>query len=306
MVPRKAAHLFGRRIVRVFLVGATGFVGSAIAARLDAEEHRVVGLSRTAQAAERLRANGFTPVGGDLDERLGNALDAARAADAVVYAAQIAPEREATVVGHFLGALAGTGKTFLFLSGTGVFMQRTEGSWSEDSFAEDDSFEPEPLAAARVRTEAAVRAAATSGLRTMVVRPPYLWGAGEHGHVAAVHDSVTTTGAACYVGEGLNCYTHLHVSDGARLVTAALARGAPGALYHGAAGEVPNRWIAEAVAERRGCATRSITTEEATQVWGEFTALIMGASSRSRSPRSRRELGWWPIHTDLLGEIGST
>ena len=184
-------------------------------------------------------------------------------------------------------------------------MQRTAGTWSDDSYAEDDPFDPEPLALARVHTETAVRAAASSGVRTVVVRPPYLWGEGEHGHLSAIHQSVTKTGSACYVGEGLNCYTNLHVADGARLVTAALAGGTPGALYHGAAGEVANRWIAEAVARERGCATRSVTTDEAADLWGEFTALIMGASSRCRSPRSRRELGWRPIHTDLLSTVGA-
>jgi nucleoside-diphosphate-sugar epimerase len=186
-------------------------------------------------------------------------------------------------VSSFRDVLAG--KTFVFVSGTGVFLQRTGGAWSRDSFAEDDPFDPEPLATRRVNTEATVRAAA--GVRTIVVRAPYLWGPGEHGHVAAFYRSFVASGAVCYVGQGLNCCSHLHVNDAAHLILTALATGAPGALYHGVAGEIPNRWIADAVAADLGSFTRSITMDEATTVWGGFDALIMGASSRSRSPRTR-------------------
>ncbi len=137
----------------------------------------------------------------------------------------------------------------------------------------------------------------------MVVRPPYLWGDGEHGHLSAIRESVALTGAACYIGDGLNCYSNLHVTDAARLVSAALDRGTPGALYHGVAAEVPNRWIAEAVAHALGCPTRSVSVSEAADIWGDFTALILSASSRSRAPRSRRELGWSPRHTDMLATL---
>lgn len=291
--------------MRVFVVGATGFVGNAIAHELRVRGHAVAGMSRTVESAEQLRANGHEPIEADLDERLDEALAAAGGADAVVYAAQIAPDREATVVHAFLDALSGTGKTFVFVSGTGVLMQRTAGAWSEDSFAEDDAFDPEPLALDRVHTEVAVRAAAASGVRTAVVRLPYLWGDGEHGHLSATYESVAITGSACYVGDGLACYTNLHVTDAARLVAAALKDGRTGALYQGAAGEIANRWIAEAVARDLNCAARSITPDEAADTWGEFNGLIMGASSRCRSPRSRHELGWRPVHTDMLTAIGA-
>jgi hypothetical protein len=71
------------------------------------------------------------------------------------------------------------------------------------------------------------------------------------------------------------------------------------------AGEIPNRWIAEAVAADLGCATRSITMDEAAEVWGGFDALIMGACNRSRSPRTRRELDWASTHNDLLTMVGA-
>jgi len=98
----------------------------------------------------------------------------------------------------------------------------------------------------------------------------------------------------------------VHLDDVARLAEAAVRGGTAGALDHAVAGEVANRWIAEAVAADLGCAARSLTPAEAAGVWDEFGALIMGASSRSRAPRARAERGWAPRRTDLseIGEPG--
>jgi nucleoside-diphosphate-sugar epimerase len=137
------------------------------------------------------------------------------------------------------------------------------------------------------------------------MRPPLIWGPGDHGHMSLIYESVAKTGAACYVGPGLNCYSNVHIDDLARLYELALEKAVAGALYHGVAGEVANRWIAEKVAADLGCKTRSLSLEEAFDVWGKFaTLIVMGASSRSRSPRARQELGWVPEHTDLLTQIG--
>ncbi|MEA5363851.1 NAD-dependent epimerase/dehydratase family protein [Amycolatopsis sp., V23-08] len=286
--------------MRVLVIGATGFVGGAVARHLGAEGHLVTGLARSDDAARILTAQGIRVLRGDLD----TAVAATAQADAVVFAAQPAPDVEQAVVAGLLDALAGTGKTFVFTSGSGVHLQRTAGAWSEDCFAEDDPFTVEPLAAGRLAAEEAVRAAAGREVRAMVVRPGLIWGPGDHGHVSMIYRSVARTGAACYVGEGLNTYSHVHIADVARLFASVLANGTAGALYHAVAGETPNRWIAEAVARDAGCPTRSLTPEEAATVWGEFGALVLGASSRGRAPRSRTELGWRPEHTDMLTMIG--
>ena len=253
----------------------------------------------------RPEAAGVTPFIGDLEADLPGAIEGAADAEAVIFAPQLLLEPEHQAVSNLLDRLAGTDKTFIFTSGTGVLGQRTAGDWSPDSFAEDDPFSPAKSIARRVETESLVRAAASRGVRSLVIRPPLVWGPGDHGHVAAVYESVARTGAACYVGRGLNCYTNVHIEDLTRLYELALTQGAAGALYHAAAGEIPNRWIAEAIARDLGCETRSLSLEEAFEVWGKFRALIvMGASSRSRSPRARDELGWSPFHLDLLTQIG--
>jgi nucleoside-diphosphate-sugar epimerase len=291
--------------MRVFVLGATGFLGGAVARSLVGAGHSVQGLARTAQAAQTLESAGITPVFGDLESDLPSVLAAGAEADAVIFAPQLLLEPEHQAVAAFLERLAGTEKTFVFTSGTGVLSQRTAGDWSADSFAEDEPFVPAKTIARRVETEDLVRAAIFRGVRAMVLRPPLVWGPSDHGHVAAVYASVARTGAACYVGRGLNCYTNVHVDDLSALYQLVLAKGTPGALYHAAAGEIPNRWIAEGVARDLGVPTRSLTLEEAFDVWGKFSALIvMGACSRSRSPRSREELGWTPVHLDLLTQIG--
>jgi nucleoside-diphosphate-sugar epimerase len=82
-----------------------------------------------------------------------------------------------------------------------------------------------------VAPEATVRAA--EGVAVIVVRPPYLWSPGEHGHVAAYYGRSSATAAVCYIGQGLNCHSHLHVSDAAHLILTTLKTGKSGALHHG-------------------------------------------------------------------------
>ena len=291
--------------MKVLILGATGFIGGAVARRLQAAGHTVFGLARDVAGAGRLKAGGIIPVAGDLEARLTGAVAAGSEADAVIFAPQLLLEPEHVAVSAFLDHLAGTGKTFIFTSGTGVLSQRTEGAWSEDTFAEMDEFVPARTLVRRVETEALVRAAAERGVRGIVVRPPLVWGPGDHGHIASIYRSVAKTGAACYVGAGLNCYSNVHIDDLTRLYEQVLETGTAGALYHAVAGEVPNRWIADAVARDLGCPTQSVSLIEAFDIWGKFAALIvMGASSRSRSPRSRQELGWTPTHLDMLTQIG--
>jgi nucleoside-diphosphate-sugar epimerase len=290
--------------MNVFIIGATGFVGDALARHLSAEGHTVTGLARTKNAAATLGSQGITPVAGDLDEHRPAVIDAAQAADAVIYAAQAGPEQETATVQDLTRTLTSTDKALIFLSGSGVLIQRTAGAWSPDVFAEDDPFTPEPLAHYRKAAEDTVLAAAQDGLCAMVIRPGLIWGPGDHGHVSMVYQSVATTGAACCIGEGLNTYSHVHIDDVTRLFSLALEKGRPGGLYHAVAGETPNRWIAERVAADLGVETRSLIPEEATGVWGEFGALIMAASGRIRAVRAQQDLGWQPQHTDMLTMIG--
>ena len=113
-----------------------------------------------------------------------------------------------------------------------------------------------------------------------------------------------SAGAACYIGAGLNLYSHVHVDDLADVYRLALLRGAPGGLYHAVAGEANWRTLARAVAKVSGVAAKSVSIDEAKDIWGPFIGpLFFGVSSRSRAVVSRRDLGWTPTRLDLEEDI---
>ncbi len=289
--------------MKVLVIGATGYVGSHVAQRMLSEGHSVVGSARDEAGAARVAKLGASPIKADLDD-LGTFDDALLEADCTIYAAQLLLEPEHEVMAALLDRLAGSDKTLIFTSGTGVLGQKTDGDWSEDSFAEEDDFIPSKWLVRRVETEALIRDAAHRGVRAMVLRPPMIWGNGGCGLIRGFYESAAQTGTVCYVGRGLNLYSNVHVEDLADAYALAASKGRAGALYHCVAGEVAHRTLAERVAQQLGCATRSVDFEEAARIWGKFRALIiMSSCSRTRSPGTRSALNWEPRHLDMLSEV---
>ncbi|BCW90945.1 2-alkyl-3-oxoalkanoate reductase [Alphaproteobacteria bacterium SO-S41] len=288
--------------MRVLLFGAGGYLGKAIGRALQGHGHSVAALARDADSEARLNAQGIDPVRGDLDD-LAALTRTIKEADGVIFAAAVPFDREWPVASAILEALKGSGKPFILTTGTAVLSHEThEGQWREESYAEDDAFTPPPWIATRVATEQRIRA--TDGVRAMIVRPPLIWGLGGSKQIPAIFDSVKKTGAACYIGAGLNLYTHVHVEDLAEVYCQALVNGKAGALYHAVAGEANWRSLAEAVGAVMGCPARSVTIDEAKEIWGDFVGpLFFGVSSRSRSPRTRSELSWQPRHLDVLADV---
>ncbi len=289
--------------MKIFVIGATGYLGSNIARHLAAHGHRVTGFARNQQGADKVRNAGHQAYVGDIADHQALCQEAL-AADATIFAPQLLQDEEHATVKALLASLKSSGKHFIFTSGTGVLGIQTNGHWVDDTFAETDSFEPRRAISLRVDTENLVRAAARDGVRAMVARPPMIWGNGTYPADAMIVESIQKTGAACYVGPGLNMYSNVHVDDLAELYRLMLEKGTAGNLYHCVSGELSNRCIAEFVARREGCETRSVTMDEAIEIWGKFAAVIVvGASSRSRSPLARSELGWAPTRVDLIDEI---
>lgn len=287
--------------MKIFVIGGTGLIGGHAARAMVAAGHEVSSLARSEAAEAKLVSAGIKPVRGDAEDR--NALaEGIAGAETVVFAPAMG-DAETAVVDWMIDHMADSGKSLIFCSGTGVLGQRTGGAWSEDTFADTDSFVTQRALSGRWELEGRVRAASAKGLkRGMVMRPPAVWTEDQpHVLVTAVLDSVRKTGAACYIGEGLNMYTHIHAKDLGEAFRHVADAGQDGAVYHAVAGEIPNRWIAETVARLTGAPTRSITMDEAIELWGKFATLIVfGVSSRSRSPRIRQEFGWAPKHTDML------
>jgi len=205
-----------------------------------------------------------------------------------------------------MAAMRGSGKPFVMTSGTSCLSIETpRGEWNQDSFAEDDAFEPKLWTGVRLESERLVRASAETGVRGMVIRPPMIWGnGGGNGQVPWIFQAVPKAGAACYLGLGLNLYTNVHVEDLARLYVMALETGRAGALYHAVAGEVCWRAICEAVGEVMDCPARSISYDEMCDLWGKVDAPYRFAvSSRCRAIATRRDFDWAPRHLDLIDDI---
>ncbi|MGV0050575.1 NAD-dependent epimerase/dehydratase family protein [Mycobacterium colombiense] len=288
------------------VLGAGGYLGSALTRRFIADGHTVTGLVRSESAAAGVEELGAAAVLGDLDD-LENTRAAIADMDAVVFAPQMMLEPENRAVADLLAALEGSGATFIFTSGTAVLSQRTDGDWSEDTFSENDDFVPSKYIGARRETERAVLEAAGRGVRSMVVRPSMIWGHGGCPMIKEFYRSVAATGTVCYLGRGLNLYSDIHVDEVAAIYARALKAGQPGALYHAVSGETNYRSLAEAIARDCEVPSRSVDFAEAVQIWGKTGAILyFSVCSRSRAPRTRTELGWIPDPTrlEILDDVG--
>lgn len=292
--------------MKVFVIGATGFVGSGVARAFKARGHLVAGLARSAKAADALTAAGVEPVVADLNDRA--TLRALLAPyDVVVMAAMVPFEEEGPLTRALIEGCRGPAKHFLFTSGSGVLsIEAKDGAWNQNTFAEDDPFPfpARPNRAVRIQTEDAVRQASADGLRTYVIRPPLIYGHGGSIQIPQIFESARKTGKACYLGYGLNLYSAVHVDDLAEAYCLAVEHGTPGALYHTVSGEANFRSIAEAVATVVGCETQSLDYEAACALWGSFWVdIALAVNSRSIARRTVDELGWVPKHLDVIADI---
>jgi nucleoside-diphosphate-sugar epimerase len=297
--------------MHTLVIGAGGYLGSHVVNALLADgsaHHRVRALVRPGSTSPL--PGGVEVHRGELES--GEALaQAVRGVDAVVFCARLLDDghdrsAERRIIERLIQLLRGGGAALVFTSGTGVLSTETEGHWDDRVLAEDDPFEPAPLMYTRVGTEQLVRDSAAQGVRGIVIRPPSIWGGGLSSHTTHILRTAVELGTAWHVGPGLNTYSVVHVEDLARLFRLAIERGRAGATYHATAGEVPNRWLAQTVAEALRVGTGSVTPEEAAGFWGDYvTRVVMGSSSRTTSARTRAELGWSPVHFDMLADTRS-
>ncbi|MEL4887275.1 NAD-dependent epimerase/dehydratase family protein [Pectobacterium betavasculorum] len=288
--------------MKTLVIGATGYVGSAICRTFAKNGATVTGLARSDANERDLAAAGVESVRATL--AAGAELTALVADfDTVVFTPLLALEAEKDIVDAIIRGMAARKGALLYMSGTGVMGQRnTDGTWSEDSFGETDAFVPPPWMEPRIATENLVRSA--QNIRGMVIRPPLIWGHGGSKQIPALFDSAALTGAVCYLGAGLNLYSNVHVDDLAELYWLAAQHGVAGSVYHAIAGEANFRAIAEAAASVIGCPTRSVSLEEAHEIWGEeFVTIALAVNSRARAPLTRETLSWAPRHLDVIEDI---
>ncbi len=238
--------------MRVFVTGATGFIGSAIVNELIESEHQVLGLARSDAAAASLASAGADVHRGSLDD-LDSLRSGAAAADGVIHLAyihdfsdyQAAAQTDLRAVQAVGAALEGSGKPFVITSGTLMltFLLPPGRLGTEKDVADAGSVAP------RIASENAAIALAERGVRSSVVRlPPSVHGEGKRGFVGTLIDIAREKGVSGYIGDGSNRWPAVHQLDAAHLFRLALEKAPAGSVLHGVADEgVPARAIAEVI-----------------------------------------------------------
>jgi nucleoside-diphosphate-sugar epimerase len=290
--------------MRVFLTGATGFVGSAIVRELLGAGHEVVGLARSDESAEALARAGAAVHRGDLDDP-DSLRRGAEAADGVIHCAFIhdfsqmdqAGRTDLRAVETLGAALEGSGRPLVVTSGTGLL---TPGRVA----TENDRPDPGSHASHRAPSEAATLALAARGVRSSVLRlPPSVHGEGDHGFVPVLIDVARRTGVSASIGDGANRWPAVHRLDAARLFRLAVEAAPAGSVLHAVGEEgVPTRDIAAVIGRHLDVPVTSVAADDAAEHFGWLGAFF-AADVPASSAQTRERLGWEPARPGLVSDL---
>jgi len=287
--------------MRVFVTGATGFIGSALVRELLAAGHTVLGLARSDAGAKSLNAAGAQVHRGDLHD-LGSLRAGAAAVDGVIHTAFIhdfsnygpAAEADRQAIETLGAALIGSERPLIITSGT-LLVQRQRPLATEDEVVNPNF----PR-----KSEEAALAVAPRGVRVSVLRlPPSVHGKGDHGFIPRLIEIAREKGVSAYVGDGLNRWPAVHQLDAAKLYRLVLEKGSARANYHGIADEgVPFRDIAAVIGRHLNVPVVSKSTEEAANHF-DWLGHFVGVDCPASSAQTRQVLGWQPEQPGLIADL---
>jgi nucleoside-diphosphate-sugar epimerase len=283
--------------MRVFITGASGWIGTALTRELVAAGHEAVGLARSEASAGKIATAGGIAVRGDMHDH-DLLVSEAEKADAVAHLAftldfsefEETVDNEVTLFDRIGSVYEGTGKAFIAASGTPILPGKLA--------TEADELDPAGPAGARARAATAVLALSERGIRSALVRMPRsVHGEGDrNGLIAMLVGLDRQLGSAAYVGDGQNRWPAVHISDAGRLFLLALEKAPAGSVLHAVGEEgVRMRDVADAIATRTGLPAAAVDPEEL----GVFGALL-GGDQPASSAATRELVGWAPTGPTLL------
>lgn len=289
--------------MRVFLTGATGFIGSRILPELLALGHEVIGTTRSDAGAEAITAAGGTPFHATLEDPAGLAAGAEEA-DAVIHTAfdhnfanfEANCDKDRRVIEALGTVLKGSDRPLMITSGTGM------GDAGDGQPAREDVcnfHHPNP----RIASELAGEALLQAGMNVSVMRLPQVHDTERQGLITSYIQIALQTGKLGYVGEGMNRWPAAHVSDVARLYAMAIGMTEPGMRFHAVAEEgITARAIAGVLAQGLGLPVVSVPAEEAPVQFG-WLAGLLALDMAASSALTRARTGWKPTGPDLLSDL---
>jgi nucleoside-diphosphate-sugar epimerase len=288
--------------MRVFITGATGFIGSAIVQELIAADHQVLGLARSDAGAKSLVGMGAQVHRGSLED-LESLRSGAAAADGVIHCAfnhdfsqyQANCEADRRVIEAMGSVLIGSDRPFVVSAGVGV---STPGG----AATENDACVPSSILPRSASEEAALTLA-QRGVRASVMRLPQVHNLEMQGLITLLIIIAREKRVSAFVGDGTNRWPAAHRLDVAHLYTLALEKGSAGARYHAIAEEgVPLRQIAEVIGRRLHLPIVSKSAEEAADHFG-WMAFMVGRDGPATSALTQERLGWRPVGPGLIADL---
>ncbi|UJL46468.1 NAD-dependent epimerase/dehydratase family protein [Virgibacillus sp. NKC19-16] len=293
---------------KVFITGATGYIGGSIAVKLMDLGYQVTGLVRSMDGAKKLKEIGIIPHHGDLYD-YEPLMSAVKQADIVINAADA---ENSYAVATILTALEGTGKTFVHISGSSIVSDKAAGEYSPQVYHEE-TIDPSPEKIAWFSLNQMIVKAANRSIRTIVICPTLIYGEGrgikrDSNQVPGMIRVALERGAAHHVGKGKNVWSTVHIDDLVDLFPLALENAPSGSLFFAGNGEVSFKKIAEKINEtfELGTQTKSMTIDDAIGEWGaEGGHYAFSSNSRISAEKARIMLGWKPKGKPVLEDIAN-